>query len=559
MRETPSAASPVEVFISYAHEDEELLKLLLKHLAALIQRGVITGWYDRKIGAGQLWAEEIERHLNTAQVILLLVSADFMASNYCYGVEFERAMQRRAAGEALVIPVILRPVDGWEDSPLGALQALPPNAEPVTLWKDRDKAFASVAKGIREGVSRLSASENSSAPKEFSIAPKFPPVKVQPPPKRRSRATIEFTLDGPIEFFSEKEFMEALRDKLGADIKKIRIVSIQPGSVKITIEGDSEELDWVIDTYLRSDKRRLDFEESIGLRSVRYFIDGRERFSYIKSPGKQRQPAKRAPAPKSAPDRLKPRAEAMTEPSLPRMRIRFAWLAGIAVVTSLVTAYWYFFNRPIPPTASLQFTGRVLDAKTNGPISGAQVSVEVRGSSKIYLTDSDGTFHVTLSAPAQSIRLRVEANGYEVSDRNVALSEAGVGEVRLTPLPPPSPTPTPPHDGTIRITVELPYDPTGGPGSSADIAGEVSGISPDNFHDFRVVIYARTDNWYVQPTADDPYTEIDAGKWSATIHTGTEYAALLVKPTFTPRNKIPVLPSVGGDVIAKDVVKGRKP
>jgi hypothetical protein len=96
----------------------------------------------------------IDEHLNTAQIILLLISPDFLASDYCYDIELTRAMERHAAGDASVIPVILREVD-WKSAPFGKLQALPKNAFPVTSWENRDQAFADVARGIRQAVEEL--------------------------------------------------------------------------------------------------------------------------------------------------------------------------------------------------------------------------------------------------------------------------------------------------------------------------------------------------------------------------------------------------------------------
>ena len=140
MSPTSKASEPVEVFFSYAHEDEALRDELEKHLAILKWQGVITGWHDRKIGAGREWEGEISTHLNTARVILLLISPDFLASDYCYDVEMKRAMQRHDAREARVIPVILRPVD-WKGAPFGKLQALPTDAKSVTTWTNQDEAF----------------------------------------------------------------------------------------------------------------------------------------------------------------------------------------------------------------------------------------------------------------------------------------------------------------------------------------------------------------------------------------------------------------------------------
>ena len=106
----------LELFYSYAHEDEELRSQLDKHLSLLRHQRLIKDWHDRQISAGKEWTKELNTHLETAHIILLLISADFLASDYCYSVEMRRAMERHEAGEALVIPVILRPVD-WEREP----------------------------------------------------------------------------------------------------------------------------------------------------------------------------------------------------------------------------------------------------------------------------------------------------------------------------------------------------------------------------------------------------------------------------------------------------------
>jgi TIR domain len=144
----------IEVFFSYSHRDEELRDELAKHLSILKRQGVISAWYDRDIAAGTEWATAIDHHLNSAQVILLLISPDFMASDYCFDIEMQRAIERHEAGEAIVIPIILRPVD-WSGAPFGKLQACPKNAQPVTSWANRDEAFLNVAQSIRKAVEQL--------------------------------------------------------------------------------------------------------------------------------------------------------------------------------------------------------------------------------------------------------------------------------------------------------------------------------------------------------------------------------------------------------------------
>src|SRR5450755_3933354 len=115
---------PVSMFLSYAHEDEPLRKELEKHLSLLRRQGLVSTWQDRRITAGTNWAEALDEHLNRASIILLLISADFMASDYCYGVEMQYAIDREKAGQAKVIPIALRSCD-WKGAPFAHLQTLP--------------------------------------------------------------------------------------------------------------------------------------------------------------------------------------------------------------------------------------------------------------------------------------------------------------------------------------------------------------------------------------------------------------------------------------------------
>jgi WD40 repeat protein len=145
---------PLRVFYSYSHRDERLLEKLKTHLQLLRREGLIREWHDRMIGAGTEWKDSLDEHLDAADIILLLVSADFIASDYCYDREMTRALEKHEAGTARVIPVILRPVD-WHSAPFGRLQALPINGKPVTSWPNRDEAWTSVAQGLRQAIQQL--------------------------------------------------------------------------------------------------------------------------------------------------------------------------------------------------------------------------------------------------------------------------------------------------------------------------------------------------------------------------------------------------------------------
>lgn len=145
---------PIKVFFSYSHRDEEFKDELVNHLSILQRQGVIDGWHDRLISPGSEWDREIDDYLNSADIILLLISADFLASNYCWGVEVKRALERHEAGEACVIPIVVRAVN-WKNTPLAKLQALPKNAKPIRSWEDRDEAFTNVSEGIELAVNLL--------------------------------------------------------------------------------------------------------------------------------------------------------------------------------------------------------------------------------------------------------------------------------------------------------------------------------------------------------------------------------------------------------------------
>jgi hypothetical protein len=137
----------IKIFFCYAREDGALLQGLEKQLRILRRQGLIDVWYDRDISAGADWEREIRKNLDSSHIILLLISPDFMASDYCEGVEVKRAMERHQRGEAIVIPVILRPTL-WQGAPFGKLQVLPEDGKPLSSWPDRDTAFYAIATGI---------------------------------------------------------------------------------------------------------------------------------------------------------------------------------------------------------------------------------------------------------------------------------------------------------------------------------------------------------------------------------------------------------------------------
>ena len=147
--------SSIKLFISYAHTDDSLREQLVTHLSNLKRQQIIYDWHDRRIVPGQEWDHQINAELNEAQIILLLISARFIASDYCYSKEMLRAIERHDAEEAVVIPIILSACD-WQGAPFSKLQALPKDAKPVKNWDDPDEAWLDVVRGLRRAIEMLS-------------------------------------------------------------------------------------------------------------------------------------------------------------------------------------------------------------------------------------------------------------------------------------------------------------------------------------------------------------------------------------------------------------------
>jgi CheY-like chemotaxis protein len=195
--------NPVEIFCAYSHEDEKLRIKLEKRLTLLKQQNLVTIWHDRIISPDKEWEDEIDAHLDTAQIILLLISPSFLGSEYSYGIEMKRALERHEQGEARVIPIILRPVY-WQETPISKLQALPSDAEPITSsrWHNQDEAFLDVEKGIRKAI------------KEFAefVTPKTSlstQLKLQSPFLSTS-SVIKITSKRHVLFIDDDEFLRKI-------------------------------------------------------------------------------------------------------------------------------------------------------------------------------------------------------------------------------------------------------------------------------------------------------------------------------------------------------------
>jgi O-acetyl-ADP-ribose deacetylase (regulator of RNase III) len=150
-REQSNRQKAATMFVSYARDDEQMRHQLSNHLGGLRHGGFISDWSDGKIIPGQEWQPEIVKKLNEADIILLLITSSFLGSDFIGKVELARALERHHNGEAIVVPVILKPAD-WHTAGLGVLQALPKDARAVSLWPDQDEAYVDIAHGLRRTV-----------------------------------------------------------------------------------------------------------------------------------------------------------------------------------------------------------------------------------------------------------------------------------------------------------------------------------------------------------------------------------------------------------------------
>ncbi len=152
----------LEIFLSYAREDEAMFQKLKKHLRILQRQDLIDLWSDCSVDAGMERDREIYHHLNSAQIILLLISSDFLNSDHCYSTEMKTALERHARREAWVVPIMLRPVY-FHRSPFADLQALPSGARPISQWRNRDDAFRDVTEGIAKIALQMNARQSISS------------------------------------------------------------------------------------------------------------------------------------------------------------------------------------------------------------------------------------------------------------------------------------------------------------------------------------------------------------------------------------------------------------
>lgn len=207
---------PPTVFFSYSHVDEGLRDQIEKQLAILKRQGFIETWHDRRIEAGAHIDHAISEKLEEASIILLLVSPDFLASDYCYDMEMQRALERHQAGEAVVIPVILRACD-WHNALFGRLNAVPRDGKPIKQWPDIDEAMLQVAVAVRSEAERIAGQATSGARNKTHV--KALPVAADETLLRPQRAGPRSSNLGLAKTFSARE-RDRFRDDAFEFIKR---------------------------------------------------------------------------------------------------------------------------------------------------------------------------------------------------------------------------------------------------------------------------------------------------------------------------------------------------
>lgn len=206
----------MKAFISYSHKDEEYLQLLITHLAPLKREGLIETWSDHAVEVGQKLDDEISSSLQSSQLFIALVSPDYLASNYCYEKEFEKAIKRREEETLIIVPIIIEPCD-WKNTPFAEIKGLPKDNNPVSEWKNKNMAMLKTIEGIRSLLSKdeeqwIKPNNKTKVSKSFKIKQDFDNIQ-----------KLEFLESG----FSQikKYFLNEIREVVTLDGVEAKVVS----------------------------------------------------------------------------------------------------------------------------------------------------------------------------------------------------------------------------------------------------------------------------------------------------------------------------------------------
>lgn len=260
------ASQPVNIFFSYSHKDESFRKQLDNHLSMLKRQGLIKTWYDRMITAGDEWKGKINENLDVADIVLLLITANFLASDYCYDIEMQRAMERHNLGEAYVVPIILTPVEGWIHSPFAKLQLLPKDGEPVTKWEDPEEAFVNIAKGIRKSIETIIYKKTTIQSDDINNIQTLERKDIIDSSFAQSQTSqstsikkLAFVINGEIdrcELAHLEAIVEALRKRTGDP--SLSMVYFDKGSIRIILDGSQEALEIIEDLFIKGDLKKIE-------------------------------------------------------------------------------------------------------------------------------------------------------------------------------------------------------------------------------------------------------------------------------------------------------------
>lgn len=203
----------MKAFISYSHRDEPMLERLHTHLAMLRRDGGISDWYDRKIVAGGLIDHEVAKQLDSSQIFLALVSPDFLSSGYCYEKEMTRAIERHAAGEIAIVPLVLEPCD-WLASPLKQFKAIPKDGKPISEWTNKNTAWFDVVTELRRLAQLMPSADPRMATTGSMPAPKGPA-------KMPSKYRVKKSFDRIDRDDFRGQAYEAIRDFFERSVKEL--------------------------------------------------------------------------------------------------------------------------------------------------------------------------------------------------------------------------------------------------------------------------------------------------------------------------------------------------
>ncbi len=226
----PVPPSPVSAFISYARGDEHFLDEFIKRLMPLERDGLLKTWHDQQIEPGDDWQKKIAGGLAKSDLVFLLISANFMASDYCYNGKFEYALEH----QKLIVPILTSPEANWTKSPIAGFQALPKNGIPITKWQLQDEACANIVESIRQFLR-----------KEYGMEPMSnEPSAMGPESTEESTQDIELKIDRDFEEFSDREqeqFLDAVKSLLV--IGDLHVVRKDRGCVRLTLRLSRDDAD----------------------------------------------------------------------------------------------------------------------------------------------------------------------------------------------------------------------------------------------------------------------------------------------------------------------------